>query len=399
MKKLIVHDHLVTKENLIELVSICPFHALEEKDGKLSINEGCKMCSICVKRGPQGVMEMLETEEESAIDKSQWQGIAVYVDHVDGKIHPVTLELLGKAKELAEKVKFPVIALFIGSGIKNQAEELLHYGADKVYVYDHKELQYFRIEPYAKAFEAFIHEVKPSSILVGATTIGRSLAPRIAARFKTGLTADCTVLEIKENSDLVQIRPAFGGNIMAQIKTPNTRPQLATVRYKVMNAIERMEEVTGEVLVRTLPEKDLVSRIEVLEVREKETEISISDAETIIAVGRGVKSEKDMALVKELAELLGAQIAGTRPLVESGWIEAKRQVGLSGRTVKPKLMITLGISGSVQFAAGMNGSEHIFAINNDENASIFNVAHYGIVGDLYEVLPQLIENVRKTKGA
>ncbi|WP_312711594.1 FAD-binding protein [Proteiniclasticum ruminis] len=399
MKKLIVHDHLVTKENLIELVSICPFHALEEKDGKLSINEGCKMCSICVKRGPQGVMEMLETEEESAIDKSQWQGIAVYVDHVDGKIHPVTLELLGKAKELAEKVKFPVIALFIGSGIKNQAEELLHYGADKVYVYDHKELQYFRIEPYAKAFEAFIHEVKPSSILVGATTIGRSLAPRIAARFKTGLTADCTVLEIKENSDLVQIRPAFGGNIMAQIKTPNTRPQLATVRYKVMNAIERMEEVTGEVLVRTLPEKDLVSRIEVLEVREKESEISISDAETIIAVGRGVKSEKDMALVKELAELLGAQIAGTRPLVESGWIEAKRQVGLSGRTVKPKLMITLGISGSVQFAAGMNGSEHIFAINNDENASIFNVAHYGIVGDLYEVLPQLIENVRKTKGA
>lgn len=399
MKKLIVHDHLVTKENLIELVSICPFHALEEKDGKLSINEGCRMCSICVKRGPQGVMEMLETEEESAIDKSQWQGIAVYVDHVDGKIHPVTLELLGKAKELAEKVKYPVIALFIGSGIKNHAEELLHYGADKVYVYDHKELQYFRIEPYAKAFEAFIHEVKPSSILVGATTIGRSLAPRIAARFKTGLTADCTVLEIKENSDLVQIRPAFGGNIMAQIKTPNTRPQLATVRYKVMNAIERMEEVTGEVLVRTLPEKDLVSRIEVLEVREKETEISISDAETIIAVGRGVKSEKDMALVKELAELLGAQIAGTRPLVESGWIEAKRQVGLSGRTVKPKLMITLGISGSVQFAAGMNGSEHIFAINNDENASIFNVAHYGIVGDLYEVLPQLIENVRKTKGA
>lgn len=399
MKKLIVHDHLVTKENLIELVSICPFHALEEKDGKLSINEGCKMCSICVKRGPQGVMEMLETEEESAIDKSQWQGIAVYVDHVDGKIHPVTLELLGKAKDLAEKVKFPVIALFIGSGIKNQAEELLHYGADKVYVYDHKELQYFRIEPYAKAFEAFIHEVKPSSILVGATTIGRSLAPRIAARFKTGLTADCTVLEIKENSDLVQIRPAFGGNIMAQIKTPNTRPQLATVRYKVMNAIERMEEVTGEVLVRTLPEKDLVSRIEVLEVREKESEISISDAETIIAVGRGLKSEKDMALVKELAELLGAQIAGTRPLVESGWIEAKRQVGLSGRTVKPKLMITLGISGSVQFAAGMNGSEHIFAINNDENASIFNVAHYGIVGDLYEVLPQLIENVRKTKGA
>lgn len=399
MKKLIVHDHLVTKENIVELVNICPFNALEEREGKLTINEGCKMCSICVKRGPQGVMEMVETAAEAAVDKSLWQGIAVYVDHVDGKIHPVTMELLGKARELADKVQYPVIALFIGSDVQEKAQELLHYGADKVYVYEHKELQHFRIEPYAKAFEAFIEEVKPSSILVGATTVGRSLAPRIAARFRTGLTADCTVLDIKDNSDLVQIRPAFGGNIMAQIKTPNTRPQLATVRYKVMNALERSEKAEGEVLLRTLPEKSMASRIEVLEVREKETEVSISDAETIIAVGRGVKSEKDMAMVRELADLLGAQIAGTRPLVESGWIDSKRQVGLSGRTVKPKLMITLGISGSVQFAAGMNGSEHIFAVNNDENASIFNVAHYGIVGDLYEVLPQLIENVRKTKGA
>lgn len=399
MKKLIVHDHLVTKENIVELVNICPFNALEEREGKLTINEGCKMCSICVKRGPQGVMEMVETAAEAAVDKSLWQGIAVYVDHVDGKIHPVTMELLGKARELADKVQYPVIALFIGSDVQEKAQELLHYGADKVYVYEHKELQHFRIEPYAKAFEAFIEEVKPSSILVGATTVGRSLAPRIAARFRTGLTADCTVLDIKDNSDLVQIRPAFGGNIMAQIKTPNTRPQLATVRYKVMNALERSERAEGEVLLRTLPEKSMASRIEVLEVREKETEVSISDAETIIAVGRGVKSEKDMAMVRELADLLGAQIAGTRPLVESGWIDSKRQVGLSGRTVKPKLMITLGISGSVQFAAGMNGSEHIFAVNNDENASIFNVAHYGIVGDLYEVLPQLIENVRKTKGA
>lgn len=399
MKKLIVHDHLVTKENIVELVNICPFNALEDREGKLTINEGCKMCSICVKRGPQGVMEMVETAAEAAVDKSLWQGIAVYVDHVDGKIHPVTMELLGKARELADKVQYPVIALFIGSDVQEKAQELLHYGADKVYVYEHKELQHFRIEPYAKAFEAFIEEVKPSSILVGATTVGRSLAPRIAARFRTGLTADCTVLDIKDNSDLVQIRPAFGGNIMAQIKTPNTRPQLATVRYKVMNALERSEKAEGEVLLRTLPEKSMASRIEVLEVREKETEVSISDAETIIAVGRGVKSEKDMAMVRELADLLGAQIAGTRPLVESGWIDSKRQVGLSGRTVKPKLMITLGISGSVQFAAGMNGSEHIFAVNNDENASIFNVAHYGIVGDLYEVLPQLIENVRKTKGA
>jgi len=308
------------------------------------------------------------------------------------------MELLGKARELADKVGFPVYALFLGHEIKDKADELLHYGADKVFVYDHKELKDFRIEPYTAAFEKFIDEVKPSSILVGATTIGRSLAPRVAARFRTGLTADCTVLDIKENTDLVQIRPAFGGNIMAQIKTPNTRPQLATVRYKVMNAMARSEEARGEVILCTIDEKKLASRIEVLEVREKALEVSISDAETIIAVGRGVKSEKDMEMVRELAHLLNAQIAGTRPLVESGWLDAKRQVGLSGRTVKPKLMITLGISGSVQFAAGMNGSEYIFAVNNDENASIFNVAHYGIVGDLYEVLPELIAKVKIAKG-
>lgn len=399
MAKLIVNEHLLTPAKTAELVQICPFHALEDVEGKLVINENCKMCRICVNKGPKGVMEILEGEKRKEIDKSLWKGIAVYVDHVDGEIHPVTMELLGKARELASRVDFPVYALFIGHDIHEKAQELLHYGADKVFVYDHKELKDFRIEPYSAAFEDFIHQVKPSSILVGATTVGRSLAPRIAARFRTGLTADCTVLDMKENTDLVQIRPAFGGNIMAQIKTPNTRPQLATVRYKVMNAMERMPEARGEIVQCTIEESKLISRIEVLEVRPKEKEVSISDAETIIAVGRGVKNEKDMELVKELAALLGAQIAGTRPLVESGWLDAKRQVGLSGRTVKPKLMITLGVSGSVQFAAGMNGSEYIFAVNSDEKAEIFNVAHFGIVGDLYEVLPELIERVRLTKGA
>jgi electron transfer flavoprotein alpha subunit len=344
-------------------------------------------------------MEFLEDEKKQAVDKSLWKGIAVYVDHVEGDIHPVTMELLGKAKELAAKVGFPVYALFLGHGIMDKASELLHYGADRVFAYDHEELKDFRIEPYAAAFEDFINNVRPSSILVGATTIGRSLAPRIAARFRTGLTADCTVLDIKENTDLVQIRPAFGGNIMAQIKTPNTRPQLATVRYKVMNALERSAEANGDVVACSIDESKLASRIEVLEVRQKDKETSISDAETIIAVGRGIKSEKDMEMVRELAGLLDAQIAGTRPMVESGWLDSKRQVGLSGRTVKPKLIITLGISGSVQFAAGMNGSEHIFAVNNDEKASIFNIAHYGIVGDLYEVLPQLIERIKLEKGA
>lgn len=398
MGKLVVNEGKLNNEVIKELVKICPFKAIEENNGNIEINAGCKMCKICVNKGPAGVMEFSE-DEVKTIDKSQWKGIAVYVDHVEGDIHPVTLELIGKAKELAAKVNFPVYCVFIGSKIKYKAEQLLHYGVDTIFVYDHEELKDFRIEPYSAAFEDFINMVKPSSILVGATTIGRSLAPRIAARFRTGLTADCTILEIKDNTDLVQIRPAFGGNIMAQINTPNTRPQLATVRYKVMNAPERSKEVFGEIRLCEISQKKLVSNINVLKVTHKEKEESISDAEIIIACGRGIKSEKDMELIHELADLLEAQVAGTRPIVEAGWLNSKKQIGLSGRTVKPKLIIVLGISGAVQFTAGMNGSEYIFAINKDEKANIFNIAHYGIVGDIYEIVPKLIEQIKMGKGA
>lgn len=396
MSKLICHQEKLNESNIQALVDICPFGALEAKNGTLEITAACKMCKICVKKGPQGVMEFIE-EAAPAVDKSLWKGIGVYVDHVEGEIHPVTLELIGKAKELAAVVNFPVYCVFIGYNIKDKAQELLHYGVDEVFVYDYEELNHFRIEPYTAAFEDFIQKVKPSSLLVGATTIGRSLAPRVAARFRTGLTADCTTLEMKENTDLVQIRPAFGGNIMAQIICPNTRPQMATVRYKVMNAPQKQCEQGGKITLCELDPKQLVSSIKVLKVTRKEIEENISDAEVIIAVGRALKSEKDMAMIEELAQLLDAQIAGTRPLVEAGWIKAKQQIGLSGRTVKPKLIITLGISGAVQFAAGMNSSEQIFAINKDPHASIFNIAHYGIIGDIYEVVPQLIEDIKSSK--
>lgn len=396
MGKLVVNESKLNASNIEELVKICPFGAIENKGGKIEISAACKMCKLCVRKGPAGVMEFVE-EEAAKIDKSLWKGIAVYVDHVEGEIHPVTFELIGKARELAAKVNFPVYAVFLGYNIKDKAQELLHYGVDEVFVYDYQELKDFRIEPYAAAFEDFVNKVKPSSILVGATTVGRSLAPRIAARFRTGLTADCTILEMKENTDMVQIRPAFGGNIMAQIVCPNTRPQMSTVRYKVMTAPERMCDKTGKITLCELNTAKLASKIEVLKVTHKEKEESISDAEIIIAAGRGIKSEKDMSMVYELAELLGAQVAGTRPLVEAGWIDAKKQIGLSGRTVKPKLIIVLGVSGAVQFAAGMNNSDYIFAINKDPKASIFNVAHYGIVGDIYEILPALIQKLKANK--
>lgn len=396
MAKLVINQDKIG--NIEEIIKICPFGAMENVGGKLEINASCKMCRLCVKKGPKGAVEYVE-EEVKKIDKSLWNGITVYVDHVEGEIHPVTYELIGKARELANKVNQKVYCLFMGYKIKDKAEELLHYGVDDVFVYDKKQLENFKIEPYTAVFEDFINKIKPSVLLVGATTVGRSLAPRVAARFRTGLTADCTILDIKENTDLVQIRPAFGGNIMAQIITPNSRPQMATVRYKVMSAPERTEETSGKINLCEIDDDKLNSNMNVLEVVPKENEKGIADADVIVVAGRGIKSEKDMAMVKELADLLEGEVAVTRPLIEAGWADAKKQVGLSGRTVRPKLIITCGVSGAVQFTAGMDNSDYIFAINKDEKAPIFKVANYGVVGDIYEVVPKLIEKIKVLKEA
>lgn len=397
MAKLIIHQEKVTDNQ--ELVKICPFGAMEEKDGKLTINAACKMCRLCVKKGPKGAVEYVDDTVKPSVNKEEWKGIAVYVDHVDGKIHPVTFELLGKAKELAAITGHPVYALFMGNHITEQSRELLHYGADKVFVYEEEELARFKIEPYTAVFEDFIGKIKPSSILVGATTVGRQLAPRVAARMKTGLTADYTILEMNEDTDLSQIRPAFGGNIMAHIKTPNHRPQMATVRYKIMNAPKRQEEAEGEIVSCAIAKEKLGSHVEVLDIVQKEKEQFIENADVLVVAGRGVKKPEDLANLQKLADLLGGQLACTRPVAEAGWLPAKCQIGLSGRTVRPKLIITCGVSGAVQFTAGMNHAENIFAINSDPKAPIFKTAHYCLVGDLYEILPQLIQKIEAKKGA
>ena len=399
MPELILHpEHIEDPQVLVDL---CPFGAMElDSQGNLSISPACKMCRLCVRKGPKGAVEFREDAvKKPAVDKSAWKGIAVYVDHVDGNIHPVTYELIGKAREMAEVIHQPVYALFLGHNIDRQAHELLHYGADQVIVYDEPELARFAIEPYTSAFEDFIHEYQPGSILVGATTVGRQLAPRVAARMHTGLTADCTILEMDESTDLSQIRPAFGGNIMAHIKTPNNRPQMATVRYKIMNAPERMPGETGEIVNRHMPSGKLVSRVEVLDIVEKPKEESIENADVLVVAGRGVKKPEDLQMLQELADLLDGQLACTRPLVEAGIMDAKTQIGLSGRTVRPKLIITCGVSGAVQFTAGMNHSDQIFAINTDPEAPIFKTANYCLVGDLYEVVPELIQRIEARKGA
>lgn len=391
MKKLIINTEKIT--DIPSFLKLCPFGALEYKDAAVSPTAACKMCKICVKKGPEGAAEIVE-EDASVIDKSEWRGICVYVDHEAGNIHPVTLELIGKARELADKVGHEVYCLFMGENIRKEAEELLHYGVDKVFLYENKKLEHYVTEPYTAVFEDFINNVKPSAILVGATAVGRQLAPRVAARFRTGLTADCTILDINEDTDLIQIRPAFGGNIMAEIHTPNNRPQLATVRYKIMEAPERSESVSGEIIPCSIGEDKLASAMVVTAVEPKPKLKTIESASVLVVAGRGVKAKEDLAMLEELAALLGGELAVTRPVAEAGFADAKRQIGLSGKTVRPKLIITCGVSGAIQFAVGMRNSDCIIAINTDENAPIFKFANYGIVGNLYDIAPALIKKLK-----
>ncbi len=397
MGNLKINKSLATKENAEQLVKLCPFGAIGYTGGELEISSACKLCKLCVKKGPSGVIEYID-DEKKLIDKNEYRGVTVYADHSDGVIHRVTYELIGKARELAAVTGHPVFALMIGTDIKGAAEELLHYGADKVFIYDYKELRHFKIEPYTAAFYDFIERIKPSSVLIGATNLGRQLAPRVAARCKAGLTADCTVLEMRENTDLVQIRPAFGGNIMAEIISPNTRPQFCTVRYKVFSEPSRENEARGEIICMELAKDKLTSAIDIISTIEKPRDIDISESDVIVAIGRGCATEELRSMAEELASLLGGMLACTRPLVEAGIMDAKRQIGLSGRTVKPKFIITLGISGAVQFAAGMKSSDCIIAINQDANAPIFDVAHYAAVGDVSEILPKLINRIKEASN-
>lgn len=377
-----------------EIIALCPFGAIEQNTRGLEINAGCKMCRICLKKRPD-IFTLIEKQREK-VNKKDWQGIAVFIEQFKGKIHPVAFELIGKAKELAQKTNQQVICLFPGSQLTEAARQLLQYGIDKVFTYDYPQLEDFNIDPYSAIFEDFIFKQKPSTILVGGTDIGRSLAPRVAARFRTGLTADCTVLDIQKNTDLDQIRPAYGGNIMAHIHTPNHRPQFATVRYKIFSAPEKVAPHGKIIACKISPEK-LSARIEILKIEEKKKVKHIEETEVLLVAGKAFKKEADLKMIYDLADNLNAMVACTRPLIEQGWFDPRLQIGLSGRTVQPKLIITCGVSGSVQFAAGMQNSANIIAINTDTKAPIFNIAHVAIHGDIYEILPSLLQRIEKEK--
>ena len=375
-------------------INKCPFGALSMETEGIDVNEKCRMCGVCVKACPEGAIRF--EQKAGSVDKSKWNDILVYGEQTDGKIHPVVLELIGEARKLAKVNNYKVNVVMTGSkGTKENAEELLEYGVSNVYVYEHEGFTGFKADCYADAVADCIASIKPSVVLIGATPLGRSLAPRLATRFHTGLTADCTKLEMKENTDLVQIRPAFGGNIMAQILISDSRPQFATVRYKVMDTAGKVDAPDGRVIMCNVTDDLVKSRIRVSEIEKIVKNKSIEEEDVLVVAGRGVKSEKDVEMVRELAGLLGGQLAFTRPMAEAGFGDTAHQIGLSGRTVKPKLIITVGFSGAIQFTACMNSAECIVAINNDPEAQIFGVAHYCIVDDLYKVIPELIENIKK----
>jgi electron transfer flavoprotein alpha subunit len=325
------------------------------------------------------------------MNNADYKGLMVFAEQREGKIHPVSYELLGKGTEIAKRLGIEVSAVLLGSNMGEEVNELFYYGAQKVYYFDNPVFRDFDLLNYKHNIARLVNEVKPETLLVGATHLGRSLAPRIAAAIGTGLTADCTALEVGDEGNLVQIRPAFSGNIFAHIRT-TTRPQMATVRYKVMQKLPRDPKRSGEVIRK---DADIVDSV--LKIVEKQGTggVNIAEADVVVCGGRGVKGAGDFALIQELADALGGVVGCTRPVVDDGWMGKEHQVGFSGNTVKPKLYVAVGVSGSPQHLAGMRDSDVILAINADPSAPIFKLADYGIVGDLYEVVPKLVAEARK----
>lgn len=380
-------------------VTACPFGAIEMRDGKAFITEACTMCGACVEVCEFKAIERTEEAAGPAADLSAYKGVWIFAEQHHGGIASVALELLGEGRKLADKRKARLSAVFIGSGIRDKAQELIARGADIVYVADDPALKDFNDDSYAAVLTTLAYQHKPEIILAGATAIGRSFFPKVAAALATGLTADCTALDIDaETGHLHQTRPAFGGNIMATIVTPNHRPQMATVRHKVMKPAPRDGSRTGDIIdIRYTQSGDLRTRV-IKTVEELGETVNICEADIVVAGGRGLGSAKNFYLIEELAKAIGGAVAATRGAVDEGWIPYPHQVGQTGKTVCPKLYIACGISGAIQHVAGMQSSEVIVAINKDPDAPIFNVATYGIVGDVHEVLPIMIKKIREMRG-
>jgi electron transfer flavoprotein alpha subunit len=379
----------------------CPYDAIEIIDEKAYINEYCQDCTACLAACPEGAISEVKGAWDEEVDKSAleaFKGVWVFAEQRGGKVAQVAFELLGAGRRLADTLKVELSAVLLGAD-ESQAQELIRYGADKVFHCDDPALKSFNDQPYARVLSDLIEEHKPEIVLAGATPIGRSFIPRVAARLYTGLTADCTSLEVDEGSrDLQQIRPAFGGNIMASILCPRSRPQIATVRPRVMKPNEYEESRTGEII--KVKANDLNSGTKVLDTIKEVSSLAVNlqEADVIVSGGRGLGNPEGFNLLQELAELLDGTVGASRAAVDEGWIPYSHQVGQTGKTVCPKLYIACGISGAVQHLVGMQSSDIIIAINKNPDAPIFGVATFGIVGDVYEVIPMLIKKLKEAKG-
>lgn len=373
----------------------CPYGAIDIIEGKARFNDNCTQCGACASSCKFDAI-VLEVAFSREVDVSQYRGVWVVAEQLHGELRRGTYELLGEGRRLADKLGVELAAVLLGDEVGGLTQELIEHGADKVYLAQDPVLSHYRTGPHTDVLAGMVNRHKPEIILISATPQGRDLAPRVAARLSAGLTADCTGLDIDEKDRLlVQTRPAFGGNLMATIVCREARPQMATVRPGVMKALERDASRAGEVVEIPvhLDERSVLAKIVEIIQQEGDSQVNLQDAEVIVSGGRGLGKPENFALIRELARVLGGAVGASRAAVDAGWIPAYHQVGQTGRTVQPKLYVACGISGAVQHLAGMASSDCIIAINKDHTAPIFNIATYGIVGDLFEIVPALTEKL------
>jgi electron transfer flavoprotein alpha subunit len=381
-------------------IPACPFGALSMKEGIAVVDEKCNFCGACVDVCPVSAITLEKEEKAVTIDTSAYKDVWIFIEHEQGKVTNVSFELLGEGRKLADVLGCRLCGMVFGEKVDDFVKEAIAYGAEKTYVTESPVLKQYRSDPYTAAAVNLIRKYKPEIVLFGATTQGRDFAGAVATTLETGLTADCTGLDIdSETKYLKQTRPAFGGNIMATILDyPNYRPQMATVRPKVFPMPKKDESRKGEVIREPLLITEEQVRTKVLEFIKGTEAINIVDAEIIVSGGRGVGSGENFKVIRELAQILGAAVGASRAAVDSGWIPYEHQVGQTGRTVRPKIYIASGISGAIQHLAGMKTSDIIIAINKDPEAPIFKLATYGIIGDLFTVLPMLKDEFKKRLG-
>jgi electron transfer flavoprotein alpha subunit len=409
--------------------SVCPVNCIDMNDaGEPIINqEKCIGCLKCVKICPAQAIDMYFTPEEQAIldqllaeggggaaaeeedpeakalaaKLSAYQGVWVFIEQTEGEPAKVSWELLGKGRELADTLGVPLSAIVLGENVELLCHEAFAYGADRAYLMDAPVFRHYRTESYLKGVCHLVDKYKPEIILMGATGLGRDLAGAVATIVGTGLTADCTGLGIDDKRNLMQTRPAFGGNIMATIMCDKYRPQMATVRPHVMPMAEKQPGRSGEIIRESCPIKEEEILVKVLDIisDKKKDHIDVAGAEFIVSGGRGMMGKENFALLQELADELGGVVGASRSAVDAGWMPQERQVGQTGKTVRPKIYIACGISGAIQHLVGMQDSDVVIAINRDKEAPIFEVATYGIVGDLFQVIPAITKRLRELKAS